>query len=320
MNNRFDIESLAKLFQPSLWSERYPTSEQVLSAHIAFSKSESDRIRSKISFETVKYGERFTNETFDIYGIDLPKDAPVFVYIHGGYWQALDKTVSAYVVEPLYKAGHKVIVLDYDICPNVTLEQLVDQIHRAGISIVNYAKSIGTRCVQIGGHSAGGHLAACLYDNLVQQSPSLTSIVKSLYLISGVYDICELRYMPTVNPNNILSLDENNVLRLSPILFDFDKWITVAASEGNSVTAIHMYVGSKDAPKLVGQSYCIERILAHYLYPKFRLIMIETTDHFDIVENLSQANFLITKDIINEAKTFFPSTPAVEKSLKMVDT
>lgn len=72
-------------------------------------------------------------------------DAPIFIYIHGGYWQALDKTVSAYVVEPLYKAGHKVIVLDYDLCPNISLEQLVDQIQRAGISIVNYAMSMGTR-------------------------------------------------------------------------------------------------------------------------------------------------------------------------------
>lgn len=72
-------------------------------------------------------------------------DAPIFIYIHGGYWQALDKTVSAYAVEPLYKAGHKVIVLDYDLCPNISLEQLVDQIQRAGISIVNYAMSMGTR-------------------------------------------------------------------------------------------------------------------------------------------------------------------------------
>lgn len=75
-------------------------------------------------------------------------DAPIFIYIHGGYWHALDKTVSAYAVQPLVDAGHKVIILDYDLCPNITLEQLVDQIQRAGIFIVNYAASMQTKWVQ----------------------------------------------------------------------------------------------------------------------------------------------------------------------------
>lgn len=112
--------------------------------------------------------------------------------------------------------------------------------------------------------------------------------------------------MPTVNPNNILSLDENNALRLSPMLFDFDRWAAAAASRSDATT-IHMYVGTDDAPKLVGQAYCLERLLAHQQYPNYRLVMIENTDHFDIVENLSHADFSITKDIINEAKAFFDS-------------
>lgn len=160
------------------------------------------------------------------------------------------------------------------------------------------------RCIQLAGHSAGAHLAACLFDNLVKQSPPLTPIVKSLYLISGVYDVSELRYMPTVNPNNILSLDENNVLRLSPMLFDFDKWVAAAAAARNDGTAIHLYVATNDAPKLIGQSYCLERLLAHHQYRNYRLVMIENVDHFNIVENLCDADFSITKDIIDEAKLF----------------
>lgn len=35
--------------------------------------AESERVRRTIPFETVQYGETFTNETFDVYGIDLPK-------------------------------------------------------------------------------------------------------------------------------------------------------------------------------------------------------------------------------------------------------
>ena len=44
-------------------------------------------------------------------------DAPVFVYIHGGYWQMLSKDISSYCVPPLYNAGIKVVVPDYDLAP-----------------------------------------------------------------------------------------------------------------------------------------------------------------------------------------------------------
>lgn len=125
--------------------------------------------------------------------------------------------------------------------------------------------------------------------------------------------------MPTVNPNNILSLDENNVLRLSPILFEFDKWVTAttaaaaASSTQNATpataTAIHLFVGTNDAPKLVGQSYCLERLLAFNRYPNYDLVLIENIDHFDIVENLSRADFLITKKIIDEAKLYTSDSP-----------
>lgn len=71
-------------------------------------------------------------------------DAPVFVYIHGGYWQKLNKSISAYCVNPLVTAGIKVIVLEYDLCPTVTLSELVEQVARFGefiLSHSDYAKS-----------------------------------------------------------------------------------------------------------------------------------------------------------------------------------
>lgn len=166
--------------------------------------AESERVRSTIAFESIRYGEIFTNETLDIYGIDLPEgifkqhffltkivaplllsaieysichgwiyaiipfpfpfiiyirdfvigltfnylvmqDAPIHVFIHGGYWQELDKTISAYIVRPLVENGIKVIVLDYDLCPRITLAQLVDQIQRAGEFIINYATKLGSK-------------------------------------------------------------------------------------------------------------------------------------------------------------------------------
>lgn len=49
------------------------------------------------------------------------------------------------MVQPFIDAGHKVIVLDYDLCPNVTLEQLVEQVQRAGVFIANFAASLKSK-------------------------------------------------------------------------------------------------------------------------------------------------------------------------------
>lgn len=66
------------------------------------------------------------------------------MYIHGGFWKKLSKSISAYCVDPLVSAGIKVIVLEYDLCPNVTLSELVEQVTRFGEFILkksDYATS-----------------------------------------------------------------------------------------------------------------------------------------------------------------------------------
>lgn len=163
-----------------------------------------------------------------------------------------------------------------------------------------------------------------MFNKLIDQTSSMISIVKSLHLISGnlyiliiyhllslfkwfvfftlgIYDVYEAQSLKVVNPNNILALNENNVLSLSPILFDFNKWIAAVKHASVAPTAIHLYVGSNDAPKLIGQAHCLINLLNYYQYPNFDLISLQNIDHFDIVEKMAQSNFSITKRIIAEA-------------------
>jgi len=73
----------------------------------------SGNIPSKLG---VAYGES-DREIVDIYGIDLPKTAPIFVYIPGGYWQMLSGDLCAYPAESMYKSGIVTIVVDYARAP-----------------------------------------------------------------------------------------------------------------------------------------------------------------------------------------------------------
>lgn len=67
------------------------------------------------------------------------------VYIHGGYWQQLTKDMSAYCVDPLVSNGFRVIVVEYDLCPTVTLTKLIQEITECGRFILNYAERMHSR-------------------------------------------------------------------------------------------------------------------------------------------------------------------------------
>ncbi len=56
-------------------------------------------------------------DRLDIFGTDLPADAPIFVYFSGGYWQMMSGDVSAYVVEPMYQSNVVTVVVDYARAP-----------------------------------------------------------------------------------------------------------------------------------------------------------------------------------------------------------
>lgn len=122
-----------------------------------------------------------------------------------------------------------------------------------------------------------------------------------VFLILGVYDVYEAHFHSEVNPNNILALNEKDALRLSPMQFDFNRWVAAVKHENAAPTAVHLYVGSNDAPKLIGQAYCLASLLNFYQYPSFDLISLQHIDHFDIVENMAHPEYTITKRIIAEA-------------------
>lgn len=72
-------------------------------------------------------------------------DAPIVVYIHGGYWQELSKMLSAYPVRPLNAVGYKVAIVEYDLCPAITLVELVKQLIRAAVFLDKYSQQFGAR-------------------------------------------------------------------------------------------------------------------------------------------------------------------------------
>ncbi|MGJ7508429.1 alpha/beta hydrolase [Variovorax sp. GT1P44] len=178
----------------------------------------------------VAYGDD-ASERLDI--LPAGRDAPVFVYIHGGYWRALDKLDHAFVLPPLVDAGAMVVNLNYALCPAVSIEHIVMQLVRALAWVWRHAADFGGDPARIvlAGHSAGGHLAtmllACDWQAVASELPP--DLVKSTLAISGLYELEPLRHAPFLAAD--IGLTAASALRLSPAAMP-------APSRGSLVTVV----------------------------------------------------------------------------------
>jgi arylformamidase len=162
------------------------------------------------------YGEQ-AGESVDIFPA-RKGDGSCMMFIHGGYWRSLDKKDHSFLAPAWVDAGVSLAVVNYDLCPKVTMEQIVQQMLRASRWLWLHAEDYGMDQdrLYVGGHSAGGHLTAMLMCALwpVLDRALPKDLWKGGLAISGLYDLRPLVQVDFLQPD--LRLDEASALRLSP--------------------------------------------------------------------------------------------------------
>jgi arylformamidase len=143
--------------------------------------------------------------------------SPVHVFVHGGYWRRFSARDFAWVAEPLVATGVTAVIVNYALCPTVSLTEIVRQT-RAAIAWCHL--EIGRfggdpARLTLSGHSAGGHLVGMALATDWQGQYGLPNdLVAGAMAVSGLFD---LRPFPYTYLQPALQLTTAEVLALSPI-------------------------------------------------------------------------------------------------------
>ncbi|NCF83025.1 MAG: alpha/beta hydrolase fold domain-containing protein [Proteobacteria bacterium] len=187
---------------------------------------ESAAVRQQLSGHVgMAYGSD-PGERLDWYPATGSGPRPILYFVHGGYWRSLDKDDFTFIVPALHQLGLDVVVVNYGLCPRVTVAEIVAQVRRGLTWTKDRASEYGADPgrIYLTGHSAGGHLVAMLMatDWDGEGRADVGTAIRGGLAISGIY---ELEPLCHTSINIEARLDTAEAIALSPVL----KVPTVAA-------------------------------------------------------------------------------------------
>ncbi len=161
----------------------------------------------------LSYGDT-PRQTVDLFMPDARESAPIAMFIHGGWWRSLSPSQFSQMARGPNAHGITVAVVGYDLCPNVGIGDIVEQMRRACIFLW---QRFGKRLF-IYGHSAGGHLTGAMvatdWATIYPKAPA--DLVPAGYSVSGLFDLTPL---VGITPNQDFHLTPETARALSPALW-----------------------------------------------------------------------------------------------------
>lgn len=223
-------------------------------------------------------------QKFDLYQPKAakPTPRPVIVFLHGGFWQEGDKSVSGFAASCFAARGWASIALGYTLTPEVSLTELTREIH-AGLACVaaqGAALGIDTDNIILVGHSAGGHLAASVVCDLLGQG--VHRLVRGAVLVSGVFELAPIArsYVSDLTPMTDAEIQDLSPLRHPPL----------------ASVPIHILVGADEPAAFQAQSSVLRTAWAPAL-PGLTYHLAAGRDHFDVLEELQDPTSITVRSI-----------------------
>ena len=216
-------------------------------------------------------GER---EVMDLF--EAGPGAPVAVFLHGGYWQALGREWFGGIAPSLMAHGVSLAIPSYDLAPTVRLGRILSQV-RSAVEAVRDLSPTRARPV-VFGHSAGGHMAACMLSE---------GRAGAAVSISGVFDLAPLI---STSLNDALGLDAREAAALSPIHWPVPNGSTPGG------TVLDCLVGGDESAEFIRQSRMMAELWGGQGV-RTRFEALEGLNHFTVLNPLFDPDSAMTRRI-----------------------
>jgi arylformamidase len=255
---------------------QYDTARQLPDGNVAsFFDRFSDAAASARASLRADLGRRYgphERETIDFFPAAAP-GAPLFFWVHGGYWRRMSKDAFSFIASPLVARGVAVAIVNYPLAPGPTLDDIVDSVRRGFAYALEHAGELHADPAEayLGGHSVGAQLAATI---------AARCAVRGILALSGLYDLEPLR---ATHINDWIAMDAATAERNSPIHLPplGEPWL-IAAAGGREQAAFHE------------QQRAYVRAWRSWLHPA-REVEAEEHNHFSIVLELADENSPISR-------------------------
>lgn len=228
------------------------------------------------------------------YGPDPRHRADVFpaanargtlLFIHGGYWRSLDKSMFSWLAPAYVAAGLNVVMANYRLCPAVKIGDIVDDMVAAANWLMASPSPVGDGRgegrVVLSGHSAGGHLAAALLATPLERLDFDPARIAGAVCLSGLYEFEPLRRHPfnadfRIEPDEVAGLDLH------------DKRPTVGAP-------LVAAVGGDESPEFLRHS----QLIAERWAPQVRALhVLPGVHHFSIVDAFAERGQVLHRETL----------------------
>lgn len=193
---------------------RVPAHPEIFAAWEREAKAYRERAATADRAELgLQYGDS-SRQIIDLFLSERRQKGPLAVFVHGGYWRAFEPALFGHMASGLNARGVDVAVVGYDLCPLVSIRTIVQQIRRACLMLW---RRFETRLL-VYGHSAGGHLAACMIatDWRAIDPTAPADLVPAAYSLSGLFDLTPL---VGLSMNVDLRLDIAEARDVSPLFW-----------------------------------------------------------------------------------------------------
>ena len=264
---RLTDAEINRQFMPRL---AVPDHETWLAAHAELSETARRTLPCQLD---IAYGGT-PLQRLDIFPAAGHAPAPTQVFFHGGYWRALDKSTYSFLALSMAPAGIATVLVNYDLCPAVTLDDIVAQtmaslawVHRNGA-----AHGCDPARLYVSGNSAGAHLAAMALAQDWRARGLPADLVKGACCITGIYDLAPVL---RIDANAEIRLRPEMVARNSPLSLPLPAKPPVIVAVGADETPLWIKQSTDYAAMLRAQGVATE------------LMIVPGAHHFSITRSLA---------------------------------